>query len=213
MIYLWRIPARWPNKLGGAYDHDHSPNYLLFSNGRKILEEELKKNFDKEEIDSPPIVEFEVSKDKLKEFDCLPNSGSAPLVNERLKKLLESLSPDDVQFFPAILKCAEGELEGYYFLNVTHAIKVTDFEKLVYEEVEDAQDPFQYDFDYIAYKPDCLGQHKFARDEYEHGNLLVSEDAALAMNAAKITGVRLIRPEDFYRPITAQDLIDAEKAM
>ena len=36
----------------------------------------------------------------LKRYDVLPNNGTAPLVNTKVKTLLEELCPEDVQFFP-----------------------------------------------------------------------------------------------------------------
>lgn len=210
MIYLWRIPSRWPNKLIGGYDHDRSPNYLLFSNGRKIKDEELKKNFDKEEIDSPPIVKFKVPKARILQCDCLPNSGSAPLVNERLKQLLEKLAPDDVQFIPAILKCADGDLEGYYFLNVTHTIKGLDHTQSKYSYIGGTDAILG--FKYATYQSGCMGKYDLARDAEYLGHLLVSDKIKKIFDEEEITGVRLVRPEDYYHSITAQDLINAENA-
>lgn len=159
-----------------------------------------------------PIVIFEISKTRVKQFDCLPNNIGIPLVNERVKKLLEEIAPDDVQFFKAKLKCSDGEMGGYYFVNATHKVKGIDFEKSIYKKVDMARNTFRYNFDYMTYKSGCMGEHKFARDADYLGNLLVREDAAKVLEKAKITGVRLVRPEDYYHPITAQDLIDAENA-
>ena len=52
-----------------------------------------------------------------------------------------------------------------------------------------------------------MGEHQLARDKEYEGNLLVSEKIKAAFEKENITGVWLVRPEDFYRPLTAEDII------
>lgn len=211
MVYLWEFPRNYPKKMIGLYDHDHSPNYLLFSEGKKLEKNELR-GFDDPAIFEHPVINFEVPKEKLISYDCIRNNASIPLVNERLKSFLEKLAPNDVQFFEAKLHCTDGDLEGYYFLNVTHEIKGIDFEKSDYEKIDMPRNTFRYDFNYMVYKPNCMDDYKFAREKDYHGNLIISKDMAHAIEKGHFKGIYLVRPEDFYHPITAQDLINAENA-
>lgn len=102
--------------------------------------------------------------------------------------------------------CTDGELEGYSFLNATHLIKGIDHEKSIYTKMKstDAISGFHY----LTYKNSCMGEYNLTRDQEYRGNLLVSEEIKLAFDKKKISGVWLVRPEDFYRPITAEDLLN-----
>jgi hypothetical protein len=155
---------------------------------------------------SIPTVNFEASKNRVLKFDCLPNNTLIPLVNKRIKAILESLAPDDVQFFPAKLICSDGELDNYYFLNITHTIIGIDHEKSIYTKMKtvDAISRLKY----LTYKIGCMGKHQLARDQEYKGNLLVSEEMKAIFDKEHITGVWLVRPEDYYHPVTASDLIN-----
>lgn len=199
MIYSWKIPENFLNRDVGEYNTESSPdNYLLMS-GRKLR---------KDEFQLIPTVSFVVSKNRIVKFDCLPNNTLIPLVNNKIKIILEEIAPDDVQFFPAKLICSDGELEGYYFLNITHTIIGIDHEKSIYTKMKtvDAISGFHY----LTYKHGCMGDHFLARDQEYRGNLLVSEEVKTIFDKEKVTGVRLVRPEDFYRPLTASDLINEQ---
>ncbi len=43
-----------------------------------------------------------------------------------------------------------------------------------------------------------MGKHPLARDKEYHSNLLVSEKLKIIFDKEKITGVWLVRPEEFY---------------
>ncbi len=104
MIYLWRIPKNYKNRDIGEYDRDSSPNSYCLIKGIFL------KGF------SPiPHVDFIVPRKNISKFDCLPNNSLVPLVNDKIKNILEDVAPNDVQFFPVKLTCKDGELEGYYF--------------------------------------------------------------------------------------------------
>ena len=110
MIYLWNMPKNYKNRDIGEYNRDISPDRFLLLEGRKLTYEEF---------NSTPEIHFEIPKDRVLKFDCLPNNASAPLVNERVKAILETIVPDEVQFFKAKLICKNGILDSYHFLNVS----------------------------------------------------------------------------------------------
>ena len=82
-----------------------------------------------------PIVMTKGTKAKMSSYDCIPTDAVGPLVNTRIKNILEDLAPHDVQFFPARVICADGELDGYYFLNVTSTFVGIDHEKSIYKKI------------------------------------------------------------------------------
>lgn len=192
MIYLWTIPDKYRNRDIGEYDRDISPDRFFLKEGRILGLNEFKPK---------PTVNFEVKKERVLQFDCLPNDALVPLVNERVKNILESIAIDDIQFFPAKLVCTDGILESYYFLNATHLIKGIDHEKSIYTTM-DMLDGGILGFSYLTYKEGCLEKHQLARDEEYESNLLVSEGVKSIFDKEKISGVRLVRPEDYYRPVS-----------
>lgn len=189
MIYLWEEPET-KNQDIGEYDRGCSPDRFLLTDGRPLSQEEF----------GIPTVHFEVTKTRLLKFDCLPNNASAPLVNHRVRMLLENLAPDEVQFFQARCLCADGELEGYYYLNVTHTFIGIDHEKSVYRKLKDTE-VFSW-ITYLTYKPGSMGELNLARDKETLSHLLVSEKIKSAFDNLKITGVLLVRPEEYFGPLT-----------
>lgn len=195
MIYLWGIPEDYKNRDVGEYDRDNSPDDYWLTKGQLLTE-----------FSPIPVVHFKVPKMNILKFDCLPNNSLVPLVNKKIRGLLKDLAPNDTQFFPAKLMCTDGELEGYYFLNITHLIKGIDHEKSIYTKmtIADAISGFHY----LTYIKGCMGEYKLARDQEYRGNLLVNETVKLVFDKEKITGVWLVRPEEHYRPMTTEDLIN-----
>jgi hypothetical protein len=182
MIYLWNSPDNILNKEIGEYDEVNSPDRFLLREGRKL---------DLKEFSPMPVVHFEILQKRVLKFDSLVNNARIPLVNERVRDILEENSPKEVQFFPAKVICSDGELESYSFLNVTVEIVGIDKEKTIY-------DRSGYGFHYLTYKKGCMGEHLLARDKEDHGNLLVSEKLKLIFDKEKITGTWFVRPEEYY---------------
>jgi hypothetical protein len=199
MIYIWTIPTNYKNKAIGEYDRKVSPESHLLMQGRILLSEEFKE---------PAEVNFEISKDAILKFDCLPNNAPAPLVNERIKNVLELHAPNDVQFVKAKLNCKDGVLDGYYYLNLTQTIVGIDHEKSFCIKLKVGDLEFINGFNYLFYLKDCMGKHKLARDKEFKPHLLVDESIKNIFDKEKITGVRFARPEEYYKgPLTPDDLI------
>lgn len=187
ILYLWATPEDYLNKAVGQYDHNISPEQFLLRRGSKL---------NASEFSLMPIVKFEVKKEKLLKYDCLPNNSFVPLVNNKVKILLETLAPNDVQFFEAKIICADGELRGYYFVNITAVVKGINYEASVYSKMKTVDAILG--FKHAVYKEECLGAHHLARDDEYHSHLLVSETIKQAFDQEHVTGVRLIRPEEYY---------------
>jgi hypothetical protein len=203
MIYVWKEPENTKNRDIGEYDQEGSPDQDLLIQGRALTNEEF----------SPlPTVHFEVKKSRILQFDCLPNNAcSVPLVNQRIKTILENMALEEVQFFPAQLICPDGGLEGYYYLNVTHKIKGIDHDKSIYTK-RIIGGATLLGFKYLTYHSDCMGNYMLARDEEYLGNLLVNEKIKEVFGREHIKGAGLVRPEEYYRPLTIQDLLHSESA-
>lgn len=195
MSYLWKIPENYKNREVGKYDKNNSPDDYWLTKGQLLTE-----------FSPTPIVHFKITKKHALKFDCLLNNSLVPLINEKLKNILDEISPNDIQLFPAKVMCTDGELDGYYFLNITHLIKGIDHEKSIYTKMKIADAISR--FHYLTYTKGCMGEYKLARDYEYRENLLVSEKIKLVFDKEKITGVYLVKPEEYYRPITPEDLIN-----
>jgi hypothetical protein len=193
------VPKKNSNRNVGSYDQNFVLDPSLLSNGKKISTKEF---------NPVPMLNFKVPKSKLLPFDCLPNSTGIPLVNNRLKALLEILAPNDVQFFPAHITCKDGELDGYQFLNVTSTIRGIDHEKSIYSKMKIVDAILG--FTYLTHKPGYMNLHLLARDEECLVDLLVDEKIKAAFDKEHITGVWLAKPEEFYKPLTIQDFIASQ---
>ena len=155
-----------------------------------------------------PLFNLSVTKDVIeKKYDCIHNNSASPLVNQKIIDILLQLAPDDVQFFDAEVKCKDGILTNYKLLNATSKIKGIDRNKSICTMMKQAPDAI-LGFKYLTYKPGCMGSHKLARDEEYLGNFLVIDEVKQALEKEKIKGVWFVRPEDYYRPLTPEDIVD-----
>lgn len=189
-IYLWEIPENYPEKLIGRYERERSPDRFLFREGQVLSIAQVKPD---------PIIKFEVSMAQLEPYDCLDNTSSIPLVNQRLADLLINLAGDDIQLFDVKIECTDGELERYKILNVIHTVKGIDHEQSVYTTFKLPRGGSMIGtIRKLVYKPGCMGNHHLAKDEEMKDNLLVTQNIYDTFKREKITGVWLATPDEFY---------------
>ena len=189
MIYIWVFPEETKNKEIGVYLDKLSPDRFLLMESRPLLDNEFQ---------SIPNIEFEVTKNQMRKFDCLSNNTLVPLVNQRVRLLLENVASTDVQFLPAKLLCSDGELDGYFFVNVISKVAAVDYDKsdIMLIKVPDTEDLNL--MNHPVYKPNALGEHLLARDQDHDSDILVSPKIKELFERHKITGAWIARPEDFY---------------
>ena len=186
-IYLWEIPESYPNKLIGIYNQELSPSYFLFMGGVRLSAAE---------VPNKPIITFEIDKSRLASLDCLVNSSGVPVVSDRLAKLLINLAADDIQLFDVTIECPDGELKGYKLVNVTQMIKGIDHELSIYKKMKDCD--IILTIKHLVYKAGCMAKYKIVRDKECITNLLVNQEISEAFKKEKISGVRIITPEEYY---------------
>lgn len=180
------------------YNRELSPDRFLFRKGINLLSDQ---------VNIKPVFELKVTRAEIIQYDCIPNISASPLVNQKIVDILLKLAPDDVQFFDAEVKCKDGILTDYKLLNATSKIKGIDRNKSICTMMKQAPDAI-LGFKYLTYKPGCMGSHKLARDEEYLGNFLVIDEVKQALEKEKIKGVWFVRPEDYYRPLTPEDIVD-----
>ncbi len=186
MIYIWRIPEKYPQKLIGLYDEKNSPNRFNFRKGHKISEKQ-----------GTIFIKFSCNISDIKRFDNLPNSSQLPLVNERLSKLLDEITEFDVQYFDSIIECKDGTLDKYKIVNVTHTIKAIDHKRSEYDLIEDSN--VILGFKFLAFIPSSMGNHIIARDDEYKSHILANEKLYQVFQENNIRGVELITSNEFNK--------------
>ena len=196
-LYLWEWPTSFPDKWVGAYYFESLEDETFgysFSSGRDL---------DPKTIKLVPRVNFEAKKEKLCGYDCLPSNGGAPLVNKKIIEILREIAPSDVQFFPARIMCLDGELEGYFFLNVTHLMRGINHDESIYSLLDLPGGLRMISIvKQLVFKSGCMGEHHLIRED-EVSHLVVSQKIYDAFQAAKIKGVRLVTPDEYYEGLNA----------
>ena len=104
-----------------VYDNDISIDYKEFLKGRFFSEKDLSLFY---------YVQKKSNIKKVNSSIILESSG-APLVNKRLKEVLETIT-EKVQFYDVELYCESEKIEGFYALNVPCKIPCVDIEKSEY---------------------------------------------------------------------------------
>lgn len=187
MIYLWKLPKDYSDKLVATYNRELSPDRFLFLDGDPLTTVQINKKI---------IFDVEVNKNKVIPYDCMLNNSSIPLVNERVVDVLLKLAPSDVQFFNTEVRCKDGILLNYKLLNVTNKIIGIDHEKSIYSMIENTDAILG--FKYLTYKPGCMDNYKLARDGEYLGNILLTEEIKQAFECEKIKGQCFVTPEEYY---------------
>jgi|GEM_PF-1447118 len=188
-IYLWEIPETYPDNQIGRYERERSPDRFLFEKGVFL---------NKEQVSTKPILKYGLSKDQLINYDCLINSATLPVVNNRVVDILTEIAGDDIQLFDVTIECKDGELTGYKLVNITHTIKAIDLEQSIYSIRQLPRgNTMIANIKRLVFRANCMDQHQLIRDE-ETGHQLASQAIYEAFKREKITGVWLATPDEFY---------------
>lgn len=143
---------------------------------------------------------YRYSESHLKRFDCFPNTGQSPLVNQKALDILNKLCPDDIQAFPATIVSEPGSKHeftnhDYWVINITKNI-----------------DPIDHNNTVFSYTPKSLGGNiigakklrfldkeitGIARNKLFSSLKIVSPSIAQAFKEANVTGVEFIEDKDY----------------
>ena len=188
-LYLWERPKGFKNFEIGDYDEEKSIDRFKFLAGKRLL---------KDESVGECIFTFEMSKEEASHYDSLLNNSASPLVNEKIRELLICLAPEDVQFFPAKVICSDGELEGYYLVNVTYRLKAVDHPASEYS-ILDLPDgaKMMMSIKKLTLKEEIMGNHHIIR-EGETLHVVVSQTLVNVFEKEKIKGVRMLTSDEYY---------------
>jgi|SRR5690606_24158497 len=183
MVYLWKIPDDYPEKLIGDYDRENSPDRFIFKKG-EMLPSDLAK----------PVIKFDASVQELIELDDLANNAMVPVISERLAAVLAGWATEDIQLVDVVIKAKDGDLEGYKILNIVSKVFGIDKEQSKFTLVPGTDQIMS--FRSLKYKDDCLKGHHLARDAEYSSNLMVSQALAERLMEMELKGVGLYLPEN-----------------
>ncbi|MDP1974582.1 MAG: DUF1629 domain-containing protein [Alphaproteobacteria bacterium] len=187
--YEWGTLQKYPEKYYANMDYDRSPATFYVGQCFK-WPDDLPKILDNawsQTIDPPYIYYYYVKGDKegLLNYDYISNISGAPVVNKRIRQLLEELCPHDVQFIDAEIQTKNGLIKDeYYVLNILNKVDAIDMEETDYWVDEDGD----INFDKIYFKENCMGVHHIACEMQYTPIILVSEELKKLFKKYKIKG-------------------------
>ncbi len=183
MVYLWKIPGEYPEKLIGEYDRESSPDRFIFKKG-EMLSTDLAK----------PVISYDASVQELNELDDLANNAMVPVIGGRLAAVLADLASEDIQLIDVVIKAKDGKLEDRKILNIVSKVVGIDKEQSKFTLVPGTEQIMS--FRSLKYNDDCLKRHHLARDAEYSSNLIVSQSLAERLMEMKLKGVGLYLPEN-----------------
>lgn len=167
----------------GVYNKNLSPDRFLLYAGRKLNNHEF----------PSPVVDFEITKARVLRFDCLSSSALVPIVNDKIKHLIESIAPDDVQFIPVKVVCTDGILSEYYYINVLNKVEGLDYKNSILKEMDGVITGIKH----LEYKPDIMGNHELIREKHTATFLLISEKLKNILEKHKCTNIRFVPAQGY----------------
>jgi len=190
MIYLIEAPIDFKFKQTAKYNHDSSVDMFIFRKGKYVS---------KNEINKPIVFDLKIAVQEAMNFDQIINDSTCLLVNQRTADILNRSVSDEVQFFDTEIRCKDGVLTNYKLVNITQEVKGVDYEKSLYDKMinVDAISGFMR----LKLINHCMNGYKIARLAEFHGHILATEEIKQAFEAARVTGLRFVTPEDYYATI------------
>ena len=184
MVYLWKIPEDYPDKLIGEYVKDDSPDRFVFHSGGVVTE--LGK----------PSIEFDADPCELRKYADLANSAMVPLINDALADFLLREAKADIQLIDVSMTARGKPVEGYRLLNIVNKVIGLDKQLSRFTLIPGTDQIMS--FQSLAYMPKCLGGHSLARDSEYSSNLIISQELGQKLKKINFQGVGLYLPQEVY---------------
>jgi hypothetical protein len=182
---LWEDPIPHGDRFVGEWDWKGSTHYMEFRRGRSIAPH------------LEPIIRFRLPGEMISKQDALASTGLTPLVSERVMGLLAASAGSDVQPIRARIEALDGQVSGFWAINVRKLVDCLDIERSILVRPSDDPDWIQ-GVKRLALKPDCMGSAQIARIQSYPSLLLVARPLAERLSAARLTGMNLMPVEVAY---------------
>ena len=188
MIYIWGIINNYPESMWGVWNQEKSGFGYVFER-HKIVGDEV----------GVPIITFKKPIAKIKKYDSLITDTLLPIVNKKMRDILDKICPNDVQYCDVDINCQDGKLEGYKIVNILSSVKAIDHDKSKYSYIHGTNDTAIMGFQHLALKQNALSNAKchFARELEYSVHILISDTLANEFKKNKVTGVSFYTIEKY----------------
>ena len=183
-IYLWRIADNYPNDFIGIYDDNNGPDQFMFKKCEKAGTE----------LETPVINFPDVTSEELKKYGVLASNARLPIVGEEVLSILQEFQPYGFQVLDVKIQTNDGELAGYYLINVLNKVDGVDEEKSEIKYLPRSSQVMAYN--HVVYKKGCLEGLNIARNKDFPSHLLISEYLKNRLNSVGNLGLELIQVSD-----------------
>ena len=199
---FWDYPDRFPNKYMLAYNwRERKTDSYIFGKAITLPCPDLPGFHTSQDPTTYDLIfDAEVSEEKLRQYDHLPNTTLTPIINERFYKLLLDFCPDDFQVFPVKIRCINPkipyfEINDYMLVNITHQAGTLDHVKSKARWDEDMK---KYRFERtILVEGDTMEGHHLARLREFHPQILMSQDLVRYLRHHKLKGIQYEMDEEW----------------
>ncbi len=191
MAWIWVDPSEDEVPVWAEYDDKNS----TFKSFNVLTDKSLPENSGTAIL---RVSRFKMA--RVRQFRCLPTTGSAPVVTQELANVLSKhVKHGEVQFYPVLVKTSDDVTGDYSFVIPLKSVPCTDLDKSVITSWI-VPGRSASGFDRIAHKPKCMGDHAIARDEcFQH--IVVSDELRESLLSTGDKGLAFLEPEamrDFY---------------
>lgn len=174
MIWIWRIPNEWSNKMIGKVLKNTGTDRFEFLKGKTL----------NENTTICPNIVFDCEKEFL--FDVLPNDGALLIVSKRVLDIMDKLCKYDYQVFEANVFVGKNKVNGYYLLNILNLVEILDKERSVFTKIKNSNAILK--FEKLVYKKENLINHNIARNSDYLQHVVVSQQLKEIFDKENIKG-------------------------
>lgn len=182
MYYCLAIDETYPESYWFKYDHQASPDYLLFQQGNAVSN-----------LKSAPIfsLQSKISLDRLLRFDYFMSDG-LPFISKRFSDLVKKIAPDDIQLIDAEVWVNKHKIEGCTVPVITNLTPCVDMKRSKFEPIFDDIPDSPIEVSFIEFIKGSLGTHLITRPKEAPTKIVVSEIFKQHLKDAEIKGVAFL---------------------
>ena len=204
---IWRYPENCKNK--HIMDYNWRPrkeritDIYIFMGGKHLPSQDVGRlRYSQDPKDYELIFQSACQPKEFLKFDCLPNNGTAPLVNKKVLDIFNKLCPNDIQAFQATIipdKKSKHNFENhdYWLINITKQIDVIDLENSELSFFEEAPSSISSIKRLVFLNNVNTDTCFIARVPNRCSLEIVSPSLAKAFKDAKVTGVSFIEDKEY----------------
>ena len=201
---IWQTSEKFKNKHIMDYKwRERVTDIYIFMGGKILPSPDVGRlRYFQDPKDYDLIFESACQPKEFLKFDCLPNNGTAPLVNKKVLDIFNKLCPNDIQAFQATIipdKKSKHRFQNhdYWLINITKQMDVIDLENSELSFFEEAPSSISSIKRLLFLNNVNTDTCFIARAPNRCSLEIVSPSLAQAFKDAKVTGVRFIEDKEY----------------